>query len=259
MASLPEWVGAMTFTAATQAQDIAVVTTFSPRGYDVYGRRFIETFNEFWPDGPVKLFIYYEGEKPDDAVEWADWRCLDTDSDRTKFMVRYQDPIEPIWDYTKGIVKYSHKVWAMTAVPRSFSRIFFLDGDTETVAPVTLDYLDSLIPKGYVASYLGRERRHSETGFLAFNTREKGDDFLRDFRLVYKKGDIAKLPAWHDCAAFDFMRDRYEEAGYKFKNLSPDCKGLNAFSQSPLEQCFRHNKGPAGKHIAYGTGECELV
>lgn len=240
-------------------QNIAAVTTFSPRGYEVYGRRFIETFNQFWPDGPVRLFVYYEGEKPSDAVPWADWRSLDQDVDRTKFMTRYQDPTGPIWDYTKGIVKYSHKVWSMTSVPRHFNRIFFLDGDTETIAPVTVDYLESLLPAGYVASYLGRKRRHSETGFLAFNTREKGDEFLRDLRLVYKKGDIAKLPAQHDCAAFDFMREMYEEAGYRFNNLSPDCVGLEAFDNSPLKQCFRHNKGPGGKHQAYGTGETELV
>ena len=237
---------------------VAVVTTFSPRGYEVYGRRFIETFNEFWPDGPVKLFVYYEGDKPDDAVEWADWRCLDNDTDRAKFMVRFQDPVDPVWDYTKGIVKYSHKVWAMTSVPRSYERIFFLDGDTETIAPVTMDYLDSLLPKGHVASYLGR-RRHSETGFLGFNTRDGGDDFLHDLRLFYKRGEIDKLPAKHDCAAFDFMRSMYEEKAYKFFNLSPNCEGLNAFRQSPLHTHFRHNKGPGGKSKAYGTAENEFV
>jgi hypothetical protein len=260
MAGLPEWVGAMTFAVnPNETVRVAVVTTFSPRGYEVYGRRFIDTFAKYWPDGPVRLFIYYEGEKPSDAVPWADWRCLDNDADRTKFMVRFQDPTDHVWDYTKGIVKYSHKVWAMTSVPRSYERIFFFDGDTETVAPVTMDYLDSLMPRGYVASYLGRHRRHSETGFLGFSTRDKGDDFLRDFRLVYKKGDIAKLPAWHDCAAFDFMREMYEEAGYKFLNLSEGCEGLDAFGQSPLDACFQHNKGPGGKHKAYGTGEHELV
>lgn len=254
MAFRPEWVGAMTFVVTPGATErVAVVTTFSPRGYEVYGRRFIESFAKYWPDGPVRLFIYHEGDKPSDAVDWADWRNLDDDIDRFKFMARFQDPTDRVWDYTKGIVKYSHKVWAMTSVPRSYERIFFFDGDTETIAPVTMDYLDSLAPKGYVASYLGRHRRHSETGFLGFNTRDKGDDFLRDFRLVYKKGDIAKLPAWHDCAAFDFMRGMYEEAGFKFLNLSPDCKGLDAFSQSPLYGVFRHNKGPGGKTEAYGV------
>jgi hypothetical protein len=45
----------------SQVESVAVVTTFSPRGYEVYGRRFIETFAKYWPDGPVRLFVYYEG------------------------------------------------------------------------------------------------------------------------------------------------------------------------------------------------------
>jgi hypothetical protein len=55
------------------------------------------------------------------------------------------------------------------------------------------------------------------------------------------------------------MREQYEEAGYKFKNLSPDCQGLDAFENSPLDGCFVHNKGPRGKSKAYGTGETEFV
>jgi len=242
----------------SQIETIAAVTTFSPRGYEVYGRRFIESFDKYWPEG-VRLYLYYEGKKPEDAVEWADWKSLDDDPDRTKFMAQYQDPVNPVWDYTKGIVKYSHKVWAMTSVPRHYNRILFFDADTETIAPITLGYLNSLVPDDCVASYLGRKRRHSETGFLGFNTRNTGDQFLRDFRLVYKKGDIAKLPAQHDCAAFDFMREQYQEAGYKFKNLSADAPDLEAFDFSPLKKCFRHNKGPGGKHNAYGTGINEFV
>lgn len=251
----------MTFAVdPSKIERFGLVTTFSPRGYEVYGRRFIETFDKYWP-ASVRLMVYYEGVKPpEDASECAQWRALDSDVDRHKFMARFQDPVDPVWDYTKGIVKYSHKVWAMTNAPRHFERLFFLDGDTETIAPVTDEYLLSLCPADCIVSYLGRKRRHSETGFLCFNTRHHGgEQFLRDFRLVYKKGDIAKLPALHDCAAFDFMREQYQEAGFKFYNLCPDAPDLEAFDYSPLKQCFTHNKGPGGKSKAYGTGEREFV
>jgi hypothetical protein len=107
MAGRSERLGAMTFAVKPGATErVAVITTFSPRGYEVYGKRFIESFAKYWPDSPVRLFIYYEGVKPSDAVSWADWRSLDDDADRLKFMAQFQDPTDHVWDYTKGIVKY---------------------------------------------------------------------------------------------------------------------------------------------------------
>ena len=39
---------------------VAVVTSFSPDGYELYGRRMVETFEKFWP-ADIKLYVYYEG------------------------------------------------------------------------------------------------------------------------------------------------------------------------------------------------------
>lgn len=234
----------------------SVVTTFSPRGYEVYGRRMLRTFTQWWPDD-VDLYVFYEGERPSDATDRAMWISLDKDQDRAEFIRTHNEPKQERvsnWQdyYTQCVVTYCHKVFAMTSVPVEKGRLFWIDGDTETIDFVTHDYLASLLPVGYICSFLDRPYKHTETGFLGFNLNEKwGRNFLRDLRRVYTSDDIMKLPEKHDCAAFDYVRAMYEEAAFKFYNLCPGAKGLDVFSQSPLHKVFRHNKGPRGKTQAY--------
>ncbi len=93
----------------------AVVTTFSPEGYEVYGRRFIDTFVKYWPSD-VLLHVFYEGEKPADASNAVQWHALYLDKDRAKFMAEHKD--EKPGDYRKCPVRFSHKVFAVTRAPR---------------------------------------------------------------------------------------------------------------------------------------------
>ena len=69
---------------------VAVVTSFSPSGYDLYGKRMLDTFEKFWPHD-VKLYVYYEGNKPEDATPRAEWISLDADQDRAAFMSVFAD------------------------------------------------------------------------------------------------------------------------------------------------------------------------
>lgn len=230
----------------------AVVTTFSPKGYGVYGKRMIDSFAEHWP-ADVPLFVFYEGAKPEDANPRAIWCQLDSDKDRAAFLAVHKDEGGPKIDYRFLVATYSHKVFAYTAVPHTGDWLIWLDGDIETFAPVTHDLLKHVQPDGMLGSYLGRPWfRHSETGFLCFRLDDTGKAFLRDVRSVYTSGEVKKLPEWHDCMVFDRVRKLYERKGYRFLNLSKDCNGLAVFEQTVLGKVMRHNKGPAGKQKAYG-------
>src|SRR5262245_29822828 len=188
---------------------ISVVTTFSPRGYEVYGRRMIDTFAKFWP-ADVKLYVYYEGLLPADASGRATWLSLDADHDRRAFMMKHQD--HPV-DYRKQPVKFSHKVFAVTdavkVVDPDTTWLIWLDGDVETTAPVTHEFLASILPDHVIAVYLGRKWwAHSECGFVAYNLDAfgLGQQFLDYFRKIYTRGDIVGFTQQHDCMAFDYLR-----------------------------------------------------
>lgn len=246
---------------------IAVVTTFSPLGYEVYGRRMIESFAKFWP-ADVKLYAYYEGrKKPDDASERAIWKSLSQDLDRKKFMTKYND--HPI-DYRRKPVKFCHKVFAVTAAPRDTDWLIWLDGDVETTAPVTHEFLcgdrgkgnmystDGLLPDHVIAVYLGRRWwQHSECGFVAYNLDALGlgQEFLDDMRKIYTSGDITRMSQQHDCMAFDTLRLSRMGRGYQFLDLGASHKGpgLDVMPHTPLGAVMTHYKGPKAKRAAYGA------
>lgn len=229
---------------------IAVVTTFSPKGFDVYGTQFISSFQKHWPSD-VQLFVFYETGTPMQA-EGAIWRCLDLDDDRRQFMARHKDP--DVHDYRKWPVRYCHKVFAMTAVPRLYDHIIWLDADTVTHTDVTAQMLtDVLALPGQAGSYLGRPYySHTETGFLSFNLLACGGDALDEMRRMYTSDEMMNLPELHDCMVFDYVRRKMERAGYRFRNICPNARGLDVFEHSPLKNFIRHNKGPNRKEKAYG-------
>lgn len=231
----------------------SVVTTFSEKGYEIYGGRMVETFAQFWP-ADVPLYVYYEGKKPPDASDRATWMPLDADTDRQRFMSKYTDT-DPR-DYRTCVVRYSHKVWAMTGCPRTADNLIYIDGDVVTIAPVTHGMIKGVCPDvGQVCSFLDRpQQRHTETGFLAFRLNSPtGWDFLDEFRRMYTGGDIFNLSELHDCMAFDYVRRKFQRAGHKFKNLCPGARGLSVFEQSRLNDFMIHNKGPERKIRAYGA------
>lgn len=144
---------------------IAVVTTFSPTGYEVYGKRMLETFDQYWPKD-IDLFVYYEGVRATDPPGRGEWLPLDADMDRRRFMARHRD--HP-FNYRYMPVKFSHKVWAITDAAQEsdeYDWLIWLDGDIETRAPVTHEFLQSILPDGVIASYLGRRWwKHTEIPF----------------------------------------------------------------------------------------------
>jgi hypothetical protein len=231
---------------------VAVVTTFSPKGYEVYGRRMISTFDRNWPKD-VPLYVYYEGEKPADASERATWLPLAADEDRTQFAAKHKD--HPV-DYRRQPIKFSHKVFAITGAPRDTDWLIWLDGDIEATAPISHDFLSWALPDdGSVAAYMGRDWwLHTESGFVAYRMNEYGRAFLDDMRRAYMSGLVTTLPEWHDCMVFDHLRRVYEKAGYKFHDLAADYHGpgLDVMPATVLGDVMRHHKGPKQKRHAYG-------
>lgn len=228
----------------------SVVTTFSHRGYQVYGRKFISSFAEYWP-ADVPLYVYYEGEIPEDASDRAVWKPLDADMDRKRFMETHTDK-DPR-DYRTCVVKFSHKVFAATGAPRD-DNLIWLDSDCLTFAPVTHEMLKGVCADpGQVGSFLGRPyHRHSETGFWSVRMNNCGDDFLDELRRMYTSGDVLNLSEHHDCMVFDTVRRKFERAGHRFKNLCPLARGLEVFEHSRLSAFITHNKGPERKLKHYG-------
>ena len=227
-----------------------VVTSFSTRGYEAYGKRFIASFDKYWPDY-IKLYVYIDGEYPEDDHERVVWVPLENDPERSAF-IRACPIRDSLTDYRYRPIRYSNKVFAFTDPWLGEQPIIWLDGDCETVNPVTPDMLAQVMPEGgQIASYLARPYyRHTETGFLGFAP--EAVEFRAEMRKVYTSGELFQLREWHDCSVFDHVRVKFERRGERFRNLCPAAMGLDVFPQSPLAKFVVHNKGPKRKQEVYG-------
>jgi len=228
------------------------LTSFSPEGYELYGRKMLQTFVENWP---CKIIVYYES-LPDFEHEKVIYKPL-SEVFGFKAFQSYCDRNEVFkgmtirgYDYNFDAKRFSFKVFAQfDALKNNKGKVIWLDGDTYTTKPVTEDWVDDLFD-GCALSYLGREGFHCESGFVGFDTSHPdfGGLFER-YENVYRRGHIFKLRRWHDCEALDWA---ISQSGIKVNNLSeffkiPDRKmtleDLEVFSKSKLGECMVHLKG----------------
>ena len=231
---------------------IEVVTSFSPEGYALYGRKCVESFLKHWPNETIlSLFV-------EDGVDKYDFSTTYRNRVRVFDLTAETDILEFIsdwgWhprlnhptDYRLQGVRFCHKVFAMTAdcLPKSGIRVW-LDADTETTKPIDHEYLKRCLPaENEVCSYLGRTQwHHSETGWLGFNLEGYGWFILKQMLDAYVSGMVTQLEETHDAWVFDQVRKSMAADVWPFRNLSPNAVGLDAWNHSPLGKRMVHYKG----------------
>lgn len=223
---------------------VMICSSWSQSGFELYGRRWLETAGEHW--------------HPDIDINVINDMRLEQDRDFRDFMVRHAaqklDPKQPGYDYRQDLLRFAHKVFALKlaledAIEEGHDWLVWLDGDVETRAPLTPDFLKHILPEDKDGVLLSRARTapHPECGFMAFNLRRKGADFLRKFVGMYVKDDVLKLSELHDSYVFMVcVIAHMESEKSEWHDLCPiggGPYGLDAFEASPLDNVFVHKKG----------------
>ena len=234
---------------------LTVVTSFSEAGYRQYGRNFIETYRKFWPR-EVDLKVYHEG--PCGAVGKDGVDLLLTEPCRS-FLDRHEGQAIPEgrepypgkeWkanvrhprNFRFDAVKFARKVFAIGHAARSVQsgKMFWLDADMETVAPVPLAFLGKVLPDNVGVSHLPRPGYHSECGFVGYNLDHPGVmEFITDFEHVYSADRFFEFKEWHDSFIFDRM---LEKSGVRTFGIPHTDKGTPV-EHSMLRPYFIHYKG----------------
>lgn len=234
------------------------VTTFSPRGYQLYGKRFVESFLKHW-DIPLKVWVEEAIGRKHPRLEQ---RMLWCDPAYKRFLHEYdQDAFRGHDGFPNGqLIRFCHKVFAMTGDQgEEWDRLIWLDADVETIAPVNQDAIEELCPSDVDVCYLGRSHLKvgwPETGFLCFQG-ELGKHLLWNMRELYVSGQVVELPRnyWHDAAAFEVFRKKLKGRLKEF-NLSATVRpedGLHVWPHTLLARFMTHQKGPARKLASYGA------
>jgi hypothetical protein len=228
-----------------------VITTFSKDGYELYGKRMVETWLEHWKKY-FKLVVYVEDFELDIVAKNIEQRdihvcCPDLllFKEKSTQLIAEANGDEKIEKRIQKTVKWSHKVFAIDHALRNCSdeHLIYLDGDTYTINRVNGNLANILIDKDdLLAVHFERliEGRHYETGLIVFNCKHER---LKEFLEVYKQGytsmEIYSMDKTWDSFWLVHIVDKYE---FPVKNLAS--KTTKVFNNPAVREILRHDVGP---------------
>lgn len=233
-----------------------IVTSWSPRGHKQYGKNFLRSFRANWPSH-VTLRVYYEGEGNNPAG--SDGRDLLQVRSCSEFLSRhkndltvcgkevYQDrfwkgaAIRNGYNFRFDAYKFARKVFAIADCAREMQwsgKLFWIDGDVQTIARVPDDFLNRMLPDDAAVSYLARPDYHSECGFVGFEL-SSARKFIETFERIYDKDEFFDYQEWHDSWVFDRVLEKIKPPTFRI----PHSSRSQPFDHSPLALYMRHYKG----------------
>lgn len=234
---------------------IAVCTTF-PRGFPT-AEAMLTSFDKHWPKD-IAMFIDLD-DMPDSEASAAVqefsklfpsgrelYITTKWTPERKKFLAENKDAGK---DYRFHVARFSHKVFALWNVVQqlddSYDYLIWLDADVITTKDI--DDMACFVPVFDTVSYLGRtEAPHSECGFVAYNLRRGGKEFIGSMASYYLTGKVLTLPGWTDCDVFDDVLKSYSGinlAANVAKDLSKGSDGWNVWPFTVLGEYMTHYKG----------------
>lgn len=152
-------------------------------------------------------------------------------------------------DYRMDYRRFSFKVFAihqaMTfALEQNKEYLIWADADIIFKKPI--NNFEPWLPKDQVVSYLGRKDwDHSECGFMIFNLKKGGKEFLNRMISMYINDEVLTLKQWHDSFVFDKIIEEFNKANEKdvFLNITDGIAGRDVFDISTLAEFMEHKKG----------------
>lgn len=269
---------------------IKVITSYKPGSWKEYAERAVRSVVENWPDGTA-INVYHESQEQDfffhPRVKFIDLH--EVQPELVKFKERHKnDPVANgelqeidggvrrsaelqskggsdknkgsyLWD----AVRFANKVFCVThaiktSVEKEYDYVIWLDADTYTFRPMPRNFLETLLPKDTMLTYLGRENpklndggKYPECGFVGYNLNHIDiQNFARDWEELYVKDTVFSLLEWHDSYVFWHLSKWYRhhkkvqvnDIGY-WKGV----KGHHVFINSELGLYIDHMKGKRKK------------
>jgi len=230
-----------------------VVTAFSAEGYEQYGRRLIETYDRFGKALPLHVYsqdVHLIGgcaqQFPQSVCPGLDLflaecaqvpeACGRKDQGSWK-----EKEIKAQYSYRFDAFKFVKMVAVMHAAGHNLGAgyMVWLDGDTVVRKPIPLDLAERSLPKGCDYAYLGREPKHTETGYVVFRLPE-ALPILDTWVNFYWSWKFLKQTEWHSAYLFDRARGAHPDI--KGHNLTPGARG-HAIHQCWVGGIFDHCKG----------------
>ena len=247
----------------------AVVTTFHKRGYELYGKRMIQSFLQNWPKD-ITLFVYHEDVIPTESASNLVLRDLNSSSlDLVAFKNKWKnDPNARgnVEDSTQRVIRnkkekkgfqwdairFSHKVYAIFHCAKNCDAdiLFWMDADTVCHSPISIEVINKMAGNCEIG-YLGRTNKYTECGLYSMDLRSPTvRQFLDKFQWVWDNAEqgIFQMKEWHDSYVFDQIRVQFPLKEYNWS------AGIIEGEGHPLVNCawgayLDHLKGEDRKKL----------
>lgn len=227
-----------------------VLTTCHAAGWEQYGRRMVETFDQFWPFD-VPLYLYAEQFEPEHVRPVV--RRLP--SWLTEFKGRHaEDPrahglIDGNYHPRQDCVRFAHKVAAVTdaAARLEADVLIWADADIVTHAPVGTDWLTTLFPQGPYIAWLDRNQFHPECGFYMLRCGHPVHrEIMTRWQQLYETDAVFELTETHDSYVLQQLILEAEREGLiTTHSLSGEAQQHgHPLINGPLGARLDHLKGP---------------
>lgn len=242
----------MTFSAA-------VVTTMPNDAWDVYGKRMLAAFSQFWPSEIPILVALDDDLLLDSAKKFMrsqDGISIGWGSEHKDFVNRNRDK-DHVSDYRYQPVRFCHKVFAIArAYDASLKQkqagevapryLIWMDADVIINRPVSLSDIQECLPKAgdAVATLQRKDWPHSECGWIAFDLENGGGEIISMMVASYISDEVLSYEQQHDSWVFDQV---VKTQNALVTNLTLDVPGLDVWQYSPMAKWSRHYKGPMAK------------
>lgn len=185
------------------------VTSFGAKGYEQYGRRFLETYVQHMRH-PIVAYV----EAPCDfAHPLVTFKPLLNAAGCKEFLSKMVFNVMhgKLWDgthdYRYAVSRFCRKHFALADAAEIEATnggdwLVWLDADIELGAPIP-DPAD-----GPFMYYLGRPEWHSCSSYAAWDVRKSCNaDWWFNIRNLYLTGSVFALPEWHDSFINDWIRE----------------------------------------------------
>jgi len=210
---------------------LRAITSWSPEGYEVYGKRFLETWLEF-VDIPLTVYVEDKSvlEVPTKNL-WAIPGCVE--------FVREATATE---DYRMNARKFARKAFAQMDAFKDGGTVLWFDADVVFSDKLTKEYVNHRL--GPYISYMARESFYPCSSFVAWNTDPPDHKkFVEEYERLYIGRGLYREKEWHDAYILDVAIQRTKvDAKNLCKDMPQAVRSANVFDM--VFPMGHHKKGP---------------
>jgi hypothetical protein len=234
-----------------------VITTFSEQGYNVYGKRWIESVIQNWPED-IRVVVYIDFDLAEPADNFLIKQFDAEFPYHPEFKKKIYSHYEWKWSDTikypvikEKTVKFSYKSFVIIdQLEKSTDNyLIWLDGDVETLSKIVPEDFDFL-GDNFLAcqkEILNRGKCHIESGFLLFNLNHPiRKQFTEEFKKLYYDLELLNFKKPYDGFLLAHVIENLKVTIFDFNygNISGLQSSKDSTFQHPfLKERFIHRIG----------------